>query len=171
MREEQPDSTRRTIGFSNTTCSTQVRISKTIAEMRNGLVDLKKQNSDWAKHLVFLEQARNKLQRDLQAASTLATESWGEVQLRELEEFNLKRVRVEEEQRQKDFCAAYETVKNERNKIMGLIQAGSQKISQFKEKLRVLEGEVETLQLESGGKWAGGRFGYCCSTYPVLRWT
>ena len=46
-----------------------VRIVRTIADMRNALVDLKKQNADWAKHLVFLEQARNKLQRDLMAAA------------------------------------------------------------------------------------------------------
>lgn len=35
---------------------------------------------------------------------------------------------------------------------MALIQASSQKLSEMKEKLKVLENEVEILKLESGGK-------------------
>ena len=43
-------------------------------------------------------------------------------------------------------------MKAERNKYVGLIQAASQKLSEMKEKLKILVNEVEILKLESGSK-------------------
>merc|ERR1712139_661879 len=55
-------------------------------------------------------------------------------------------------QRQKEFCTMYEVVKNERNKYVAMIQSSSQNLSEMKEKLKILQNEVEILRMESAGK-------------------
>merc|ERR1712048_881831 len=46
----------------------------------------------------------------------------------------------------------YEVVKNERNKYMTQIQKSSQHLSEMKEKLKILQNEVEILRMESAFK-------------------
>lgn len=46
----------------------------------------------------------------------------------------------------------YEVVKNERNKYMQQIQKSSQHLSEMKEKLKILQNEVEILRMESAFK-------------------
>lgn len=75
------------------------------------LVSLAKQNSQWENHLKFLQQSLEKLNRDATVASKLCKETWDEVQMKELQEFDLKKNLVEVTQRQKEFAAAYELVK------------------------------------------------------------
>merc|ERR1711988_747415 len=55
-------------------------------------------------------------------------------------------------QRQKEFCTMYEVVKNERNKYVAMIQSSSQHLSEMKEKLKILQNEVEILRMESAFK-------------------
>lgn len=66
--------------------------------------------------------------RDEAIATKLGKETWGQVQMKELEEYDLKKTLSEVTQRQKEFCSAYEVVKNERNKYLNIW------ISQGKEK-------------------------------------
>merc|ERR1719407_477075 len=72
--------------------------------------------------------------------------------MKELEEFDLKKKLQEISQRQKEFCTMYEVVKNERNKYVAMIQSSSQNLSEMKEKLKILQNEVEILRMESAGK-------------------
>merc|ERR1719378_1476928 len=51
-----------------------------------------------------------------------------------------------------EFCTAYEVVKNERNKYVAQIQKSSQHLSEMKEKLKILQNEVEILRMESAFK-------------------
>jgi chromosome segregation ATPase len=55
-------------------------------------------------------------------------------------------------QKQKEFCTMYEVVKNERNKYTTHIQKSSQHLSEMKEKLKILQNEVEILKMESAFK-------------------
>merc|ERR1711959_468880 len=64
----------------------------------------------------------------------------------------LKKKLQEISQRQKEFCTMYEVVKNERNKYVAMIQSSSQNLSEMKEKLKILQNEVEILRMESAGK-------------------
>ncbi|CAD7929488.1 unnamed protein product [Amoebophrya sp. A120] len=123
-----------------------------LQDLRQDLANLKRQNSDWGKHLRFVEQAHGKLVRDLQNATVLSKEVWDNVQMKQLEEFDLRKKLAEVTERQKEFCAAYEVVKNERNKYVALIQAASQKLSEMRERFKVLGNEIEILRLESAGK-------------------
>ena len=52
-----------------------------------------------------------------------------------------KRV-YETSNRLKEFLALYEIIKNERNKLLGSIQGGSQVLTEMKEKVRLLLNEV-----------------------------
>eukprot|EP00392_Amoebophrya_sp_AT5.2_P002587 g2592.t1 len=123
-----------------------------LVDLRQDFASLQKQNSDWGKLLRFVEQAFGKLARDLEQATKLSKEVWGTVQRKQLEEFDLKKNLSEASDRQKEFCAAYEVVKNERNKYVALIQAASQKLSELRERFKVLGNEIEILRLESAGK-------------------
>ncbi len=57
----------------------------------NDLVSLAKQNAQWENHLKFLQQSLEKLNRDSVVASKLCKETWDEVQMKELQEFDLKK--------------------------------------------------------------------------------
>ena len=72
--------------------------------------------------------------------------------MKELEEFDLKKKYQEIAQRQKEFCTAYEVVKNERNKYVNQIQTCSQNLSEMKEKLKILQNEVEILRMDAASK-------------------
>ena len=54
--------------------------------------------------------------------------------------------------RLKEFSALYDVVKNERNKYVNLIQASSQALAEMKEKIKILQNEVEILKNESLAK-------------------
>lgn len=72
--------------------------------------------------------------------------------MKQLEEDDLKKKHQEISQKQKEFCTMYEVVKNERNKYMTHIQKSSQHLSEMKEKLKILQNEVEILRMESAFK-------------------
>lgn len=48
--------------------------------------------------------------------------------------------------RLKDFAKLYDVIKNERNKCVNLIQASTQKAAEMKEKIKILQNEVEILR-------------------------
>merc|ERR1711937_786020 len=124
-------------------------IVKKMEEWQKDLRNLKQQEQLWSNHFKFLSSQREKIARDSSTAHRLCRETWDEVQM---EEFDLKKKLQEISQRQKEFCTMYEVVKNERNKYVAMIQSSSQNLSEMKEKLKILQNEVEILRMESAGK-------------------
>merc|ERR1719388_673988 len=127
-------------------------IVQSMEEMQKDLKSLKSQEQQWSNHFKFLSSQREKIARDSSTAHRLCRETWDDVQMKELEEFDLKKKLQEISQRQKEFCTMYEVVKNERNKYVAMIQSSSQNLSEMKEKLKILQNEVEILRMESAGK-------------------
>merc|ERR1719161_3369386 len=127
-------------------------IVQSMEEMQKDLRNLKQQEQQWSNHFKFLSSQREKIARDSSTAHRLCRETRDEVQMKELEEFDLKKKLQEISQRQKEFCTMYEVVKNERNKYVAMIQSSSQNLSEMKEKLKILQNEVEILRMESAGK-------------------
>merc|ERR1719265_310431 len=109
-------------------------IVQSMEEMQKDLRNLKQQEQQWSNHFKFLSSQREKIARDSSTAHRLCRETWDEVQMKELEEFDLKKKLQEISQRQKEFCTMYEVVKNERNKYVAMIQSSSQNLSEMKEK-------------------------------------
>merc|ERR550514_138123 len=127
-------------------------IVQSMEDMQSELQTLKQQEQQWSAHFKFLSSQREKIARDSSTAHRLCRETWDEVQMKELEEFDLKKKLQEISQRQKEFCTMYEVVKNERNKYVAMIQSSSQNLSEMKEKLKIVQNEVEILRMESAGK-------------------
>merc|ERR1719388_712070 len=127
-------------------------IVQSMEDMQKDLQTLKHQEQQWSAHFKFLSSQREKIARDSSTAHRLCRETWDEVQMKQLEEDDLRKRYQEISQRQKAFCTMYEVVKNERNKYVAMIQSSSQHLSEMKEKLKILQNEVEILRMESAGK-------------------
>ena len=54
--------------------------------------------------------------------------------------------------RLKDFAKLYDVIKNERNKCVNLIQTSTQKAAEMKEKIKILQNEIEILRTEVSKK-------------------
>ena len=48
--------------------------------------------------------------------------------------------------RLKDFAKLYDVIKNERNKCVNLIQTSTQKAAEMREKIKILQNEIEILR-------------------------
>merc|ERR1719305_425801 len=127
-------------------------ICQQMEEMQKELRNLKAEEQQWNAHFKTLASQREKLARDASTANRLSRETTDEVAMKQLEEDDLKKKHQEISQKQKEFCAMYEVVKNERNKYMTQIQKSSQHLSEMKEKLKILQNEVEILRMESAFK-------------------
>jgi len=128
------------------------RICQEMEEMQKELKNLKSEEQQWSAHFKTLASQREKLARDASTAHRLSRETADEVSMKQLEEDDLKKKHQEISQKQKEFCTMYEVVKNERNKYMTHIQKSSQHLSEMKEKLKILQNEVEILRMESAFK-------------------
>lgn len=127
-------------------------VNQQIQELQKNLKDLKTEEQRWANHFKTLASHREKLARDASLAHRLCRETIDEVAMKQLEEEDLKKKHQEISQKQKEFCTMYEVVKNERNKYMTHIQKSSQHLSEMKEKLKILQNEVEILRMDSAYK-------------------
>jgi chromosome segregation ATPase len=124
-------------------------ICRSMEEMQKELKELRLEEQQSAADFKTLASIREKLARDASVAHRLCRETADEVAMRELEELDLKKKYQDISQKQKEFCTMYEVVKNERNKYMTQIQKSSQHLSEMKEKLKILQNEVEILRMES----------------------
>lgn len=48
--------------------------------------------------------------------------------------------------RLRDFAKLYDVIKNERNKCVNLIQTSTQKAAEMREKIKILQNEIEILR-------------------------
>merc|ERR1712232_1340529 len=127
-------------------------ICQSMEEMQKELRNLKAEEQQWNAHFKTVASQREKLARDASTAHRLSRKTADEVAMKQLEEDDLKKKHQEISQKQKEFCTMYEVVKNERNKYMQQIQKSSQHLSEMKEKLKILQNEVEILRMESAFK-------------------
>ena len=54
--------------------------------------------------------------------------------------------------RLKDFAKMYDIIKNERNKIVNLIQTSTQRAAEMREKIKILQNEIEILRTAVNNK-------------------
>mmetsp|Transcript_120131 Transcript_120131/g.299687 ORF Transcript_120131/g.299687 Transcript_120131/m.299687 type:complete len:926 (+) Transcript_120131:87-2864(+) len=127
-------------------------ICQQMEDMQKELKSLKAEEQHWAAHFKTLASHREKLARDASLAHRLCRETADEVSMKQLEEEDLKKKHQEISQKQRAFCTMYEVVKTERNKYRASIQKSSQHLSELKEKLKILQNEVEILRMESALK-------------------
>merc|ERR1719221_629419 len=121
-------------------------------DMQRELKEMKDDEQKREADFKTLAAIREKLARNASVAHRLCRETADEVAMKALEELDLRKKYQEISQKQKEFCKLYEFVKNERNKFMTQIQKSSQHLSEMKEKLKILQNEVEILRMESATK-------------------
>jgi len=127
-------------------------ITKSMDLMQKELNGLRTDEQALTENFKFLSSQREKMARESSNASRLCRQTLAEVQMKALEEFDLRKKLAEITHRQKEFGTMYEIVKNERNKYVAKIQESSQDLSEKKEKLKILQNEVEILRMESAAK-------------------
>ena len=90
--------------------------------------------------------------RTASQASTQARETREELKVKELLILDLTKKQQDTEFKLNTFIALYEEVKNARNKYVSQIQASSQDLAEMKERIKILQNEVDILRTESAEK-------------------
>ena len=101
------------------------------------------------KQIALLSAKRERKAREASKASRLESRTRKEQKVKQLVIFDLGKKSAEVNSRQREFSALYDVVKNERNKYVNYIQASSQASAEMREKIRILQSEVEILRNES----------------------
>lgn len=104
------------------------------------------------KLLSLLSAQRDIKGRDASRMSEKEKESKQHVKIKEIVILDLTKRCNEVSNLLKEFTALYEVVKNERNKYVNLIQSSAQALAEMREKIRILNNEVEILGNESSAK-------------------
>ena len=100
----------------------------------------------------FLMTISAKMARTASQASTQARETAAELKVKELLILDLTKKQQDTDFKLNTFIALYEEVKNARNKYVSQIQASSQDLAEMKERIKILQNEVDILQNESAEK-------------------
>lgn len=139
----------------------QVEASKA-DELRALMQQIKGEESDiqqWSneehkqnKMIAMLSAQREVKAREASKAARNEKETQEDLKMKELVILDLTKKCNETNNRLKEFSALYDVVKNERNKYVNLIQASSQAVAEMKEKIKILQNEVEILRNESLAK-------------------
>ncbi|ETN17124.1 hypothetical protein PPTG_05016 [Phytophthora nicotianae INRA-310] len=118
------------------------------AEVAQWLIEESKQ-----KKLVTMLTAQRELKaREATSALNSERQTQQELKTKELVIFDLAKKWNETTNHLREFSALYDVVKNERNKYVNLIQASTQALAEMKEKIKILNNEVEVLRNESLAK-------------------
>jgi len=127
-------------------------INAQMGELQKELTKLKEEETNWVAHFKMLASHREKLAREASMAHRQSRETEYEVAMKQLEEDEYKKKYSEISLKQKQFLTLYEAVKNERSRCVTKIQNRAQHLSEMKEKLKILQNEVEILRMESASK-------------------
>ncbi|GMI39551.1 hypothetical protein TeGR_g9382, partial [Tetraparma gracilis] len=123
-------------------------VEKSESEIAQWNAEERKQN----KLIAVLNAQREIKAREALRAQANEKETREQVKVKELVILDLTKKCNEVNNRLREFSALYDVVKNERNNYVNHIQASSQALAEMKEKIKILQNEVEILRNESIGK-------------------
>ena len=98
------------------------------------------------KQIALLSAQREIKAREASKAIHHERETKEDLKVKELLLLDLTKKSHETSHRLREFSVLYDVVKNERNKYVNLIQASSQALAEMKEKIKILQNEVEILR-------------------------
>eukprot|EP01029_Cantina_marsupialis_P005198 TRINITY_DN15594_c0_g1_i1.p1 TRINITY_DN15594_c0_g1~~TRINITY_DN15594_c0_g1_i1.p1 ORF type:complete len:914 (+),score=315.90 TRINITY_DN15594_c0_g1_i1:113-2854(+) len=111
-----------------------------------------KEHTHQAKLISVLSGQREVRARETTTALQNEKEANEELKMRQLVIMDLEKKHQETAQRMKEFSTLYDIVKNERNKYVNSIQSATQGLAEMREKIKILQNEVEILRNESTAK-------------------
>ena len=138
-----------------TTKEKQSRLEEIKKEIESAEKDAKKKRVKEAKltkEMEWLSLKRDYMARKASQSVAQAKETAEELKINELLLIDLKKRKQEIEFKLKSCIAMYDEVKNDRNKYVKQIQNSSQELAETKERIKILQGEVEILRSESSEK-------------------
>lgn len=89
---------------------------------------------------------REQKARDFMRAEIRFHKAEEDLQTKDLQIADHKKKEKEMEMKLKEFAKLYDVIKNERNKCVNLIQTSTQKAAEMKEKIKMLQNEIEILR-------------------------
>jgi len=111
-----------------------------------------KEEREQRKAIAQLNGEREAKAREAAKAMGAARETHEELKVKELVILDLSKKHTETAIRLREFSKLYDVVKSDRNKYVNQIQASAQALAEMKEKLKILQNEVEILRNESVAK-------------------
>eukprot|EP00826_Nyctotherus_ovalis_P011434 TRINITY_DN1297_c0_g1_i5.p1 TRINITY_DN1297_c0_g1~~TRINITY_DN1297_c0_g1_i5.p1 ORF type:complete len:356 (-),score=121.44 TRINITY_DN1297_c0_g1_i5:41-1108(-) len=121
---------------------------KELAQYEIELVNHKKEEAANNESIKKLTVVKEKMARTASQATQQAKERKEELKILQLTILDLSKKHQETKFRLDSFVTMYENVKNERNKYVNMIKNCSQALAENKEKIKILQNEVEILRNE-----------------------
>lgn len=113
------------------------------------IVELDKEERVLQQAISKLSSQRELMAREASRATSLYRETKEDLKVKNLILMDLDKQTMETFQRLKTCSMKYEKMKNQRNKLANLTQSSSQALAEMKEKIKILQNEVEILRNES----------------------
>ena len=123
-----------------------------IKTLEEELVEESRYEQQQRKEVARLTAERETNAREAAKAVKAARETHEELKVKELVIIDLSKKHVETGTRLREFSKLYDIVKSDRNKYVNQIAASAQALSEMKEKIKILQNEVEILRNESVAK-------------------
>jgi len=123
-----------------------------IKTLEEELVEESRYEQQQRKAVARLTGERETNAREAAKAVSAARETHEELKVKELVIIDLSKKHVETGARLREFSKLYDIVKADRNKYVNQISASAQALAEMKEKIRILQNEVEILRAESVSK-------------------
>ncbi|KAL1524346.1 hypothetical protein AB1Y20_019244 [Prymnesium parvum] len=123
-----------------------------IKALEEELVEAYQEEQANRKTVSKLTAEREAIAREAAKQVTAARDTHEELKVRELVIIDLTKKHAETGTRLREFSKLYDVVKADRNKYVNQIQASAQALAEMKEKIKILQNEVEILRNESVAK-------------------
>ncbi|XP_019623769.1 PREDICTED: coiled-coil domain-containing protein 146-like [Branchiostoma belcheri] len=154
--QNEVDATKRNFAQQNALTSVeQVKVEQLIAEEER----LMYEQSDLRIEVVELQRLaaikadeREQKARDLQRAQLRYQRALEDLKTKQLSITDNQKKHQEMQVKLKDFAKMYDIIKNERNKIVNLIQTSTQRAAEMREKIKILQNEIEILRTAVNNK-------------------
>ena len=118
-------------------------------ELEHELTDMHKQEQELAAAVATAGMEKETKSRDLTRARQRYKRIFEDLKIREIALLDNAKMTSEILQRLREYAQMYDVVKNERNKYVNMIQASTQRAAEMKEKVKILQNEIEILRHEA----------------------
>lgn len=129
-----------------------MKLKNDIVQSEKEVQQFQEEENRWTEEIKYLSTIRDKMARTASQAMAQADETKEELKVKNLLILDLTKKQQETEFRLNSFLALYEQVKNMRNKYVSQIQNYSQDLAEMRERIKILQNEVEILRNESSEK-------------------
>ncbi|XP_071815869.1 coiled-coil domain-containing protein 146-like [Apostichopus japonicus] len=154
--QREVEQTKRLLNNQNSlTAVEQVKVEQSIAEEERLLYeqsDLRIEVVELTRLAAIKSDEREQKARDYMRAELRYHRALDDLKSRDLAIIDNKKKYQEMMTRLRDFAKLYDVIKNERNKCVNLIQASTQKAAEMREKIKILQNEIEILRTSCHGK-------------------